>query len=179
MAEAKCLLLVALAIIPASVLAGYHHHGHGHGHHDDHDDHHGHFQPYGFGYDVHDGWGNTQYRHEKGTGPWEVKGSYGYKDAHGIHRHVDYVADKHGFRAHVKTNEPGTAPKDPAAVKMDSHPVPNPEHHGHGHGHGGHYHTKHHEHHHGHHHPNHYAASNRISSYAAYPAKTEKEYFLV
>lgn len=55
MAEAKCLLLVALAIIPASVLAGYHHHHHGHDDHDDHD-HHGHFQPYGFGYDVHDGW---------------------------------------------------------------------------------------------------------------------------
>lgn len=79
----------------------------------------------------------------------------------------------------------GTAPKDPAAVKMDSHPVPNPEHHGHGHGHGhgGHYHTKHHEHHHGHshHHPNHYAASNKISSYAAYPAKEAKAgkaYFL-
>lgn len=59
----------------------------------------------------------------------QVKGSYGYKDAWGIYRHVDYIADKYGFRAHIKTNEPGTAPKDPAAVKMSSHPVPA----GHGH----------------------------------------------
>lgn len=28
------------------------------------------------------------------------------------------MADKHGFRATVSTNEPGTAPKDPADVKM-------------------------------------------------------------
>ena len=33
--------------------------------------------------DVHDGWGNTQYRHEKSSHPHEVKGSYGYKDKHG------------------------------------------------------------------------------------------------
>ncbi|XP_053209942.1 uncharacterized protein LOC128393752 [Panonychus citri] len=82
------------------------------------------YQPYGFGYEVEDGWGNTQYRHEKGLDPWKVKGSYGYKDAWGIYRHVDYIADKWGFRAHIKTNEPGTAPKDPAAVKMNSHPLP-------------------------------------------------------
>ncbi|XP_015788620.1 uncharacterized protein LOC107365602 isoform X2 [Tetranychus urticae] len=92
-------------------------------------DHHHHeekypYQPYGFGYEVEDGWGNTQYRHEKGLDPWKVKGSYGYKDAWGIYRHVDYIADKWGFRANIKTNEPGTAPKDPAAVKMNSNPVP-------------------------------------------------------
>lgn len=38
-------------------------------------------------------------------------------------REVEYVADKHGFRAIIKTNEPGTAPKDPAYVKMHSNPV--------------------------------------------------------
>lgn len=43
----------------------------------------------------------------------EVKGSYGYKDKHGLFREVTYIADKHGFRAHVKTNEPGTAKKNP------------------------------------------------------------------
>ncbi len=52
-----------------------------------------------------------------------MTGSYGYKDKHGIMREVDYVADKNGFRAHIRTNEPGTAPKDPAAVKFDSQPV--------------------------------------------------------
>ncbi|XP_074599587.1 uncharacterized protein LOC141853955 [Brevipalpus obovatus] len=98
-------------------------------HHDYKHEHKYPYQPYGFGYEVEDGWGNFQYRHEKSAEPWKVKGSYGYKDAWGIYRHVDYVADKHGFRAHIKTNEPGTAPKDPAAVKMSAHPVPA----GHGH----------------------------------------------
>ena len=36
-------------------------------------------------------------------------GSYGYVDSYGIYRQVDYVADKDGFRATIKTNEPGTA----------------------------------------------------------------------
>ena len=36
-------------------------------------------------------------------------GTYGYTDSYGIYRQVEYVADKHGFRATVKTNEPGTA----------------------------------------------------------------------
>ena len=36
-------------------------------------------------------------------------GSYGYTDGHGIYRQVDYVADKNGFRASIKTNEPGTS----------------------------------------------------------------------
>ncbi|RWS17988.1 cuticle-like protein 7, partial [Dinothrombium tinctorium] len=83
------------------------------------------YKPYGFGYEIQDGWGNTQYRHEKSGAPWDVKGSYGYKDAWGIFRHVDYHADKWGFRASIKTNEPGTAPKNPASVKIDSHPDSN------------------------------------------------------
>lgn len=49
-----------------------------------------------------------------------VKGSYGFTDERGIHRQVHYVADKAGFRAEVKTNEHGTAPLNPAAVKMIS-----------------------------------------------------------
>lgn len=49
-----------------------------------------------------------------------MKGSYGFTDERGIHRQVDYVADKAGFRAEVKTNEHGTAPLNPAAVKMVS-----------------------------------------------------------
>lgn len=35
-------------------------------------------------------------------------GSYGYTDANGLYRRVDYVADAYGFRASVQTNEPGT-----------------------------------------------------------------------
>lgn len=33
---------------------------------------------------------------------------------------VDYVADHGGFRAQIKTNEPGTTGQSPAAVKMIS-----------------------------------------------------------
>jgi len=67
----------AVALCISSAIASHHS---SHGHHNHHDDGHHPFQPYGFGYDVNDGWGNTQYRHEKGTGPWEVKGSYGKLD---------------------------------------------------------------------------------------------------
>lgn len=49
-----------------------------------------------------------------------MKGSYGFVDERGVKRQVNYVADKDGFRAEVKTNEPGTAPQNPASVKMES-----------------------------------------------------------
>ncbi|GFX32875.1 cuticle protein 16.8 [Trichonephila clavipes] len=75
--------------------------------------------PYDFGYDVHNEHGDQLNRQESGDGHGNVKGSYGYRDAYGIFRHVDYVADHHGFRANVRTNEPGTAPQDPADVKMN------------------------------------------------------------
>lgn len=51
-------------------------------------------------------------------------GSYGFKDKNGIMREVEYVADKYGFRAIVKTNEPGMASNDPAYVKIQSNPAP-------------------------------------------------------
>lgn len=37
------------------------------------------YQPFGFGYDIEDGHGNKQWRHEKSHQPWHVEGSYGYK----------------------------------------------------------------------------------------------------
>ncbi|GFU28368.1 cuticle protein 16.8 [Nephila pilipes] len=80
-------------------------------------------KPYKFGYAVKDKHGE-QYREEVGDGLHDVKGSYGFVDDRGIKRQVNYVADKEGFRAEVKTNEPGTAPQDPAAVKMISEPIP-------------------------------------------------------
>jgi hypothetical protein len=52
------------------------------------------------------------------------KGSYGYTDAHGIYRKVDYIADEHGFRAKISTNEPGTASDDPANVSTKSPTTP-------------------------------------------------------
>ncbi|XP_017461764.1 PREDICTED: adult-specific rigid cuticular protein 15.7-like, partial [Rhagoletis zephyria] len=80
-------------------------------------------QPYGFGYNVDDGYGNKQWRHEKSQTPHAVSGTYGYKDKNGILREVNYVADEKGFRAMIKTTEPGTAPKDPSYVKMDANPI--------------------------------------------------------
>ncbi|KAG9509306.1 hypothetical protein GZH46_02180 [Fragariocoptes setiger] len=82
-----------------------------------------HYSPYSFGYDVDDGYGNKNWRSEKSVHPHEVHGSYGYTDKNGIYREVYYVADKNGFRAHVKTNEPGTEAKDPAYVRMQASPV--------------------------------------------------------
>jgi hypothetical protein len=80
-------------------------------HHEDHKHHK--FNPYKYGYKVIDHKGNKQWKQEESHTPHEVKGSYGYKDKHGMFREVSYIADKHGFRAHVKTNEPGTKPSHP------------------------------------------------------------------
>ncbi|KAF8767248.1 shematrin-like protein 3 [Argiope bruennichi] len=77
-----------------------------------------HPQPFKFGYSVKDKHGE-QHREEVGDGK-NVKGSYGFTDARGIHRQVNYVADHGGFRAEVKTNEPGTANQNPAAVHIIS-----------------------------------------------------------
>ncbi|GIY17464.1 uncharacterized protein CEXT_37721 [Caerostris extrusa] len=72
---------------------------------------------YKFGYAIKDKY-SEQHREEHSTGAGGVKGSYGYIDAKGVYRKVDYVADKDGFRAKIKTNEPGTANQDPADVKV-------------------------------------------------------------
>ncbi|XP_049270160.1 uncharacterized protein LOC119386035 [Rhipicephalus sanguineus] len=79
--------------------------------------------PYEFGYDSVDEFGNTQYRHETSDAHNNKRGSYGYTDANGIYRRVDYVADANGFRAHIRTNEPGTASSAPAGAVYDSKPV--------------------------------------------------------
>ncbi|UYV73551.1 hypothetical protein LAZ67_10004098 [Cordylochernes scorpioides] len=77
-------------------------------------------KPYSFGYQTVDDFGGSQSRDEKSDGAGGVVGSYGYTDPHGIYRKVDYVADDYGFRADVKTNEPGTANQDPAGVAIYS-----------------------------------------------------------
>ncbi|XP_042907310.1 cuticle protein 10.9-like [Parasteatoda tepidariorum] len=75
--------------------------------------------PCKFGYSIKDKHGE-QHREESGTGGHHVTGSYGFKDNRGIHREVHYVADHGGFRAQVKTNEPGTASQNPAAIHIHS-----------------------------------------------------------
>ncbi|PRD25251.1 UNVERIFIED_CONTAM: Cuticle protein 16.8 [Trichonephila clavipes] len=76
-------------------------------------------QPYKFGYSIKDHHGE-QHREESSDGGHAVRGSYGFTDARGIRRQVHYVADHAGFRAQVKTNEPGTANQNPAAVHLIS-----------------------------------------------------------
>ncbi|XP_023239487.1 cuticle protein 16.8-like [Centruroides sculpturatus] len=74
--------------------------------------------PYSFGYDLKDEHGNNQFHREESDEHGTKRGSYGYTDAYGIYRHVEYVADALGFRATIKTNEPGLSQQNPAHVKM-------------------------------------------------------------
>ncbi|KAL3208059.1 hypothetical protein MRX96_009657 [Rhipicephalus microplus] len=107
-----CLPLVAVA------LGGYHggHHG-GHSKQYRKQDDYGHYK---FGYDIVDGHGSINGRHETGSAYGPVHGSYYLGIIDGRHRQVHYVADKWGFRAMVKTNEPGTKTSLPAAAPYHS-----------------------------------------------------------
>jgi hypothetical protein len=80
--------------------------------------------PYAFGYDVTDEFGTTLTRQESGDGSGAVRGAYSYKDAKGLVRVVNYVADALGYRANVDTNEPGTETSAPASAVINSNAVP-------------------------------------------------------
>ncbi|GFQ99977.1 sodium-dependent proline transporter [Trichonephila clavata] len=82
------------------------------------------FQPYSFGYDVFDGYGTKQYRQETASNDGVITGNYGYKDFQGIYRQVQYTADENGFRAVLKSNEPGLANVDTADVSVSVEPPP-------------------------------------------------------
>lgn len=87
-------------------------------------------QSYEFGYKVKDPHGSGHFQKESGVsiGHSNKKvGSYGLQDADGRWRVVNYIADDHGFRASIETNEPGTGNSDPASVIIngpDSHGAP-------------------------------------------------------
>lgn len=79
--------------------------------------------PYFFGFRQNDGNGTIQHRNETSDAQGVVKGSYGYRDALGVYRNVNYIADDNGFHAVVKTNEPGTVSHSTAdAVVMSEVP---------------------------------------------------------
>ncbi|KAG8188487.1 hypothetical protein JTE90_008052 [Oedothorax gibbosus] len=88
------------------------------------------YRPFEFAYQSNDGEGTTQHRKEIADEKGAVKGSYGFTDQYGMYRTVDYIADNHGFRAVIKSNEPSTANMNPAdAVWMVQTPpesVPSP-----------------------------------------------------
>jgi len=81
-------------------------------------------EPYSFGYNTHDEHGTTLTRQEESDGHGVVKGSYSYTSPDGLFRTVEYIADENGYRATVKTNEPGVANQDPADVKIIAEPPP-------------------------------------------------------
>ncbi|XP_076352797.1 uncharacterized protein LOC143248240 [Tachypleus tridentatus] len=81
-------------------------------------------QPYNFGYEIQNDYGDRQWQHEQGDEYGNKQGSYGYTDAYGVSRQVEYVADEGGFRANIKTNEPGTANQNPADVNIYSDAPP-------------------------------------------------------
>ncbi|XP_042909035.1 uncharacterized protein [Parasteatoda tepidariorum] len=81
-------------------------------------------RPYNFGYDVKGDYGSAIHHKEESDSYGYKKGTYGYTDGYGIYRQVDYTADDKGFRAIVKTNEPGTANENPADVRIYSEAKP-------------------------------------------------------
>ncbi|XP_065300633.1 adult-specific rigid cuticular protein 15.7-like [Dermacentor albipictus] len=80
-------------------------------------------RPYKFDYNIADHEGNQQYRIERADTQNTKTGAYGYRAVNGIFRHVNYIADKYGFRAVVNTNEPGTAPMDSADAVFNAAPI--------------------------------------------------------
>ena len=71
-------------------------------------------EPFNFEYSSTDEYGTKLSRQESGDENGVVRGSYSYTDANGLFREVEYIADASGFRATVKTNEPGTLSSNPA-----------------------------------------------------------------
>jgi len=80
-------------------------------------------EPYSFAYDTADEYGTKLSRQESADGSGAVKGSYGYVDAAGVQRTVEYIADVGGFRATINTNEPGTETSNPAAALYNANPI--------------------------------------------------------
>ncbi|XP_064454837.1 cuticle protein 16.8-like [Ornithodoros turicata] len=80
-------------------------------------------QSYSFGYDTADEYGTRQTRQETSDLNNVRSGSYGYSEANGLYRQVNYIADAAGFRATIHTNEPGTAGGHTAAAVYDAAPV--------------------------------------------------------
>ncbi|XP_067136843.1 adult-specific rigid cuticular protein 15.7-like [Centruroides vittatus] len=78
------------------------------------------FGNYAFNYQIVNGVGAANGRWESGDGYGNKRGSYTLADIDGRARRVEYVADGAGFRAIVKTNEPGTAHSAPAAAIVAS-----------------------------------------------------------
>jgi hypothetical protein len=85
--------------------------------------------PYQIAYDAVDNNGTQMRREETKDDKGVVRGSYSYTDPFGIYRVVEYIADENGFRASIRTNEPGVAKHeggDPSGVIYEIDPPPPP-----------------------------------------------------
>ncbi|XP_076365212.1 uncharacterized protein LOC143254245 [Tachypleus tridentatus] len=76
-------------------------------------------QPFDFNYNVKDEFGNSHYHQEQGDQSGDVSGSYGYTNANGLFRYVEYNAGLSGFTAKVHSNEPGVYADNPADVILN------------------------------------------------------------
>ncbi|XP_054709503.1 cuticle protein 10.9-like [Uloborus diversus] len=76
--------------------------------------------PYSFNYMANTEDGGSSSHEENGDGAGRVTGSYTVSNLEGHTRTVEYVADEAGFRATIRTNEPGTANQNPADVVVES-----------------------------------------------------------
>ncbi|XP_013794053.1 cuticle protein 16.8-like [Limulus polyphemus] len=81
-------------------------------------------KPFNFGHQIQDDDGNIHQREESGDEYGNVHGSYGYTDALGLYRRVQYIADAEGFRATVESNEPGVTNDNPANVEITAEESP-------------------------------------------------------
>lgn len=76
--------------------------------------------PFEFSYNVADEEGNTHQHQSSSDASGKRTGSYGYTNKDGLFRLVEYEADENGYRAVIKTNEPGTATGESADAKFES-----------------------------------------------------------
>ncbi|KFM64840.1 Cuticle protein 10.9, partial [Stegodyphus mimosarum] len=76
--------------------------------------------PYSFNYAAETEDGGRSSREESGDGAGRVTGSYSVNNLEGHSRVVEYIADEGGFRATIRTNEPGTDNISPADVVLES-----------------------------------------------------------
>ncbi|KFM64845.1 Cuticle protein 10.9, partial [Stegodyphus mimosarum] len=76
--------------------------------------------PYSFNYVAEGEDGGSSSHQESGDGAGRVSGSYSVNDLEGHARLVEYVADKNGFRANIRSNEPGIISAAPADDVIES-----------------------------------------------------------
>lgn len=80
-------------------------------------------EPYNYNYNWANEFGSVASKEEESDGN-TVRGSYSLQEANGVYRIVDYIADANGFRATIRTNEPGVDVPAPAGVEVIREPPP-------------------------------------------------------